>query len=296
MNRSTSGVAALAMVTLGLVGVYGLAQAPAPGPSSAPATQSAPPPAAGGQRAGGAPGAGRGRGTAGIPGTPWRIHDPARPQPPVISPGATAADPPSDAIVLFGGQDLSRWVHVRQGQRVPAEWPVAGGYFETAAGKGSIYTRESFGSVQMHVEFATPTTVVGTSQGRGNSGVKFMDLYEVQILDSFDNPTYADGMAAAIYGEYPPLVNAARRPGAWQTYDIVFEAPEFNGATLVKPAYLTVFWNGVLVQPRRQVMGPTSATATVHAYAPHAAELPLSLQDHSNPVRFRNVWIRRLSE
>lgn len=230
-----------------------------------------------------------------IPGTPWRIHDAARPQPPVITPGATAADAPSDATVLFNGHDLSLWVHQRQGQRVPAEWPVRDGYFETAAGKGSLYTRESFGSVQLHVEFATPSTVVGNSQGRGNSGIKFMDLYEVQVLDSFENPTYADGMAASIYGEYPPLVNASRRPGAWQTYDIVFEAPEFKGAALVKPAYITVFWNGVLAQLRRPVMGPTSPTMTVHSYTAHAPELPLMLQDHANPVRYRNVWIRRLT-
>lgn len=234
--------------------------------------------------------------TAPIPGTPWRIHDPSRPQPPVITPGAALGDPPSDAAVLFNGRDLSAWVHERKGERVPAEWPMGDGYFETAAGKGSLYTREKFGSVQLHFEFATPATVVGNSQGRGNSGVKFMGLYEVQVLDSFENPTYADGMAAAIYGEYPPLVNVARKPGVWQTYDIVFEAPEFNGTTLVKPAYITVFWNGVLAQLRRPVMGNTSPTATPHTYTAHEKELPLMLQDHSNPVRYRNVWIRRLAE
>ena len=154
---------------------------------------------------------------------------------------------------------------MRQGQRLAAEWPVGDGYFETGAGKGSILTRESFGSVQLHVEFATPAVAAGNSQGRGNSGVTLMGRYEVQVLDSFENPTYADGMAASIYGEYPPLVNAARRPGAWQTYDIVFEAPEFKGTTLVRPAYFTVFWNGVLVQLRRPVMGATSATMTPHA-------------------------------
>jgi hypothetical protein len=231
-----------------------------------------------------------------IPGTPWRIHDAARPQPPVIQPGAMPGAPPSDAIVLFNGKDLSQWVHERQGQRVPAEWPVGDGYFETAAGKGSLFTRESFGSVQLHFEFATPATVRGNGQGRGNSGVKFMGFYEVQVLDSYENPTYADGVAAAIYGEYPPLVNASRRPGEWQTYDLVFEAPVFNGNTLVKPAYITVLWNGVLAQLRRPVMGVTSATTTPHAYAAHAAELPLMLQDHANPVRYRNVWVRRLSE
>ena len=122
-----------------------------------------------------------------------------------------------------------------------------------------------------------------------------MGRYEVQVLDSYENITYADGQAASIYGEYPPLVNAARKPGEWQTYDIVFEAPKFNAMTLVAPAYITVFWNGVLVQHRRPVMGSTSATATQHAYTPHDPELPLTLQDHSHPVRYRNVWIRRLA-
>jgi hypothetical protein len=178
---------------------------------------------------------------------------------------------------------------------VAAEWPVREGYFETGAGSGSILTRQNFGSVQLHLEFATPTPATGHSQGRGNSGVIFMGRYEVQVLDVFENLTYADGMAGSIYGEYPPLVNAARRPGAWQSYDIVFEAPEFRGTTLVRPAYVTVFWNGVLVQLRRAVMGPTSPTMTTHAYVPHEPELPLTLQDHANPVRYRNVWIRRLA-
>jgi hypothetical protein len=172
---------------------------------------------------------------------------------------------------------------------------VKDGYFETGAGTGSIVTREKFGDVQLHVEFATPTPAKGASQDRGNSGVIFMGRYEVQVLDSFESVTYADGQAASIYGEYPPLVNAARRPGEWQTYDIVFEAPKFNGNMVVSPAYLTVIWNGVLVQHRRPVMGSTSATTTVHQYTPHDPELPLTLQDHSHPVRYRNIWIRRLT-
>jgi 3-keto-disaccharide hydrolase len=230
-----------------------------------------------------------------IPGTPWRIHDAARPHPRVITPGAAPGAPPSDAIILFDGKDLSKWQHSRQGQASDATWPVKDGYFETGAGSGSIVTREKFGDVQLHVEFATPASGRGFSQDRGNSGVRFMDRYEVQVLDSYENVTYADGQAAAIYGEYPPLVNAARKPGEWQTYDIVFEAPKFNGTTLVAPAYITVFWNGVLVQHRRPVMGSTSATTTQHAYTPHDPELPLALQDHAHPVRYRNVWIRRLA-
>jgi hypothetical protein len=234
-------------------------------------------------------------GLAEIPGTPWRIHDAARPHPRVITPGATPGSAPSDAIVLFDGKDLSTWVQSRNGQLSDAQWPVKEGYFETGAGTGSILTREKFGDVQLHVEFATPSPGRGASQDRGNSGVRFMGLYEVQVLDSFENVTYADGQAGSIYGEYPPLVNAARRPGEWQTYDIVFEAPKFNGTMVVAPAYVTVFWNGVLVQHRRPIMGSTSATTTVHQYTPHDPELPLTLQDHAHPVRYRNVWIRRLT-
>lgn len=231
-----------------------------------------------------------------IPGTPWRIHDASRPQPPVVAPGATVGAPPADATILFDGTSLAKWAHNRKGQLVDVEWPIRDGYFETGAGSGSIVTREAFGSVQLHLEFATPATVSGFSQGRGNSGVILMGRYEIQVLDSYENQTYADGMAAAIYGEHPPLVNAARKPGEWQTYDIIFEAPVFKGQTLVRPAYFTVLWNGVLVHHRRPVMGSTSSTTTPHAYTAHDSELPLTLQDHSNPVRYRNVWIRRLPQ
>jgi len=230
-----------------------------------------------------------------IPGTPWRIHDASRPHPRVVTPGATPGAPPTDAIVLFDGKDLSKWARSQNGQLLDAPWPVHDGYFETGAGSGSIITREKFGDVQLHVEFATPSPGRGASQDRGNSGVLFMGRYEVQVLDSYENITYADGQAAAIYGEYPPLVNVARKPGEWQSYDIVFEAPKFNGTTVVAPAYITVFWNGVLVQHRRPVMGSTSATATPHQYSAHDPELPLTLQDHAHPVRYRNVWIRRLA-
>jgi hypothetical protein len=189
---------------------------------------------------------------------------------------------------------LSQWVHINGAQTTPASWPVKDGYFETTSGAGSIYTREKFGDVQLHVEFATPESAKGDSQGRGNSGVKLMGFYEVEILDSYENPTYADGYAGAIYGEYPPLVNVTRKPGEWQVFDIIFEAPKFNGTALVTPAYLTVLWNGVIVQHRQAVQGNTSATRTPHAYTPHEAELPIMLQDHANPVKFRNIWVRRL--
>ena len=148
-----------------------------------------------------------------IPGTPWRIHDAARPHPRAITPGATPGAAPSDAIVLFDGKDLSKWAHSRNGQISDAKWPVKEGYFETGAGTGSIVTREKFGDVQLHVEFATPSPGRGASQDRGNSGVIFMGRYEVQVLDSFENVTYADGQAAAIYGEYPPLGQRRAQPG-----------------------------------------------------------------------------------
>jgi hypothetical protein len=232
-----------------------------------------------------------------IPGTPWKIHDAARPLPRVVTPGATASEAPSDAIVLFDGKDLSKWAHMQQGQPVDARWAVRDGYFEVTPGVGgSLTTREKFGDMQLHLEFMSPGSGRGNSQDRGNSGVIIMGRYEVQVLDSYDNLTYADGMAGSIYGEYPPLVNAARKPGEWQSYDIIFEAPKFNGPLNVAPAYVTVIWNGVLVQHRRPLMGSTSPTMTVHAYTPHDAELPFSLQDHQHPVRFRNVWVRRLTD
>src|SRR5690349_2157465 len=195
-----------------------------------------------------------------LPGQPWRVHDPARPQPRDVTPGATAGAPPSDAIVLFGGTDLSQWAHHNEADATklePSKWAVRDGYFETGAKTGSLYTRESFGDVQLHVEFATPSTISGNSQGRGNSGVFLMSTYEVQVLDSYQNRTYADGQAAAIYGQWPPLVNAARKPGEWQTYDIVFEAPKYEGQKLVKGAYLTVFHNGIVIHNRKETLGQT---------------------------------------
>jgi len=230
-----------------------------------------------------------------IPGLPWRVHDIDRPAPPIVTPGATASAPPSDAIVLFDGKDLSKWAQRGANEQlVDSKWPVRDGYFETGAKTGSMFTRDSFGDVQLHLEWATPSVVSGTSQGRGNSGVILMGRYEVQVLDMHNNRTYADGGAASLYGQWPPLVTAPRPPGEWQTYDIIFEAPKFEGDKLVKPAFATVIWNGVLAQHRQELKGPT-AHRTEPKYVAHAAELPLTLQDHSNPVRYRNVWIRRLA-
>lgn len=232
-----------------------------------------------------------------LPGLPWHVHDPARPHPPVVTPGATMGAAPSDATVLCDGRDLSQWVQHGTGANaaalLPPRWPVHDGYFETGARSGSLYTRESFGDVQLHIEWAAPAVVTGNSQGRGNSGIYLMGLYEVQVLDSFENQTYADGQAGALYGQWPPLANVARRPGEWQTYDIVFEAPRFERGKMVTPAFQTVFWNGVVVHNRKELMGPT-VYRNVATYVPHEAARPLMLQDHSNPVRYRNIWVRKL--
>ena len=228
-----------------------------------------------------------------LPGLPWHVHDPARPKPPIVTAGAGPGAPPSDAMVLFSGRDLSQWAQRdAKGSPIVPSWNGRDGYFET--GKGSLHTRASFGDVQLHVEWATPARVAGNSQGRGNSGVFLMGLYEIQVLDSFNNPTYADGQAGAIYGQWPPLANASRRPGEWQTYDIVFEAPRFANDALVRPAFQTVLWNGVVIHNRKEVMGSTVYRNVAQYGKPHPAELPLMLQDHENPVRYRNIWIRRL--
>lgn len=226
-----------------------------------------------------------------IPGQIWKVHDSARPQPRVVSPGAESRLPPSDAVVLFDGRDLSGWVSVATGE--PAAWVVGDGYVEVQPGTGDIRTRANLGDCQLHLEFATPAVVVGSSQGRGNSGVFLMGRYEIQVLDCYDNPTYADGTTGAIYGQYPPLVNACRPPGDWQSYDVVWIAPRFDGDRLVSPPRLTVIHNGIVVQYHRELLGPTSHRAAP-IWAPHGPTGPLQLQDHRNPTRFRNIWYRPL--
>jgi hypothetical protein len=220
----------------------------------------------------------------------WRVHDSKRPRPPVVRTGPlTSVAPPSDALVLLGpNNDLSSW-QATDGSL--ASWPMSDGVLET--GKGFIRTRAEFADIQLHLEFATPTQVKGNSQERGNSGVFLAGVFEIQVLDSFDNPTYADGQAAAMYGQYPPLVNASRKPGEWQSYDISFSAPRFNGANLVAPAVVTVFHNGVLVHNARPFWGPT-AHRRIDPYIPSTARGPVRLQDHGNPVRYRNIWLREL--
>jgi hypothetical protein len=233
-----------------------------------------------------------------LPGGKWRVHDGTRPQPPIVSPGTTSTQespgqPPSDAIVLFDGKDLSQW---RGSGDRPAGWNVEDGAMVGVARAGTISTRKEFGDCQLHLEFATPNQASGRDQGRGNSGVLFFGRYEIQVLDSFENLTYPDGQAAAVYGQTPPLVNASRKPGEWQTYDIVFIAPRFKADGAVEsPAYVTMFHNGVLVHNHTTVMGAMAFRA-LPKYTPHGPKGPLSLQDHGNPVRFRNVWIRELPE
>ncbi len=228
----------------------------------------------------------------------WEIHDRNRPQPAVITPGeASTKDrpgpPPSDAIVLFDGKDLSKWQGVGGG---PAKWKVEDGYLEVAPKTGNIHTSQAFGDCQLHVEWAAPNLTRGEDQDRGNSGVYLMSLYEIQVLDSYQNKTYPDGQAAAVYGQYPPLVNASRPPGQWQTYDIIFHGPRFDkDGKLLRPAFVTVFHNGLLVQDHVAIMGPTEHKQRP-PYHVTPEKLPLMLQDHSHPVRFRNIWIRELAE
>lgn len=230
-----------------------------------------------------------------LPDGKWRVHDRDRPYPEVVTPGAEPGAPPSDAIVLFDGTSLDAW----QQQATP--WPIRDGAATSTpraegSGENALITRESFGDVQLHLEFRSPNPPEKSSQDRGNSGISFMQRYEIQILDAYDNVTYADGTVGAIYGWKPPLVNPSRPPGEWQSYDIVFERPRFGpDGALLRPAYATVFLNGVLVHNRQPWLGPT-VWRQVGKYEPHGDAAPIRLQDHNSPVSFRNIWVRRLPE
>ncbi len=229
----------------------------------------------------------------------WRVHDINRPRPPVVTPGAKSGAAPSDAIVLFDGTDLSNWVGTKQDNPKKkkynptgaALWKVENGYLECAP-TGSIMTKQTFGDCQFHIEWQTANPRQGASQNAGNSGVFMMNRYETQVLDNYENRTYADGMAGCVYGQTPPMVNACRKPGEWQSYDIIFQAPRFEGETLVSPAYVTVLLNGVLVQHKTEILGPTSHKKRT-AYKAHGKDV-IALQDHDNNTRFRNIWIREL--
>ncbi len=232
-----------------------------------------------------------------LPGQKWKVHDIARPLPPGVVPGAQCGQPPSDAVALFDGKNLSKWTArgkgKERGKEVAPGWKVENGYVECVGGTGDLVSKEKFGDAQYHIEWASPAEIDGTSQWRGNSGVLLMSVYEIQVLDSWNNPTYADGQAGAIYGQWPALVNPARKPGEWQSFDIAFEAPRFENGKLAKPAFVTVFYNGVLVHHRKEIIG-RMAHRVVGTYAPHGPEEPLALQDHDTPVRYRNIWVRRL--
>jgi len=234
-----------------------------------------------------------------VPGQPWHVHDPARPHPPQVTPGATVANPPSDAIILFDGKDLSHWLPATQTMPTGVTirpgapgWKIENGYMEIVSGTGDLATKEKFGDVQVHAEFALPTEISKSRVDRGNSGIFLQGRYEVQIFDEFENPIYADGQIGAIYGQWPPLAFAGRKPGEWQAFDIVFEAPKMEGDKVLRPAYVTVLLNGVLVQNHRELLGPTVYRAAAK-YIAQPDEDAIVLQNHNSPVRFRNIWARK---
>jgi hypothetical protein len=235
-----------------------------------------------------------------LPGLPYLVHDSDRPHPKVVTPAAAPGGAPSDAVVLFDGHDLSHWqgsassITKKGSNNAAPEWKLENGYFEVVPGTGDLVTKEKFGDIQLHVEWSEPADITGSGQGRGNSGVILMSRYEIQVLDSYNSPTYADGQAGAIYGQWPPLANPTRKPGDWNVYDIVFIAPKFDGAKVKEPAYFTVFMNGVLLHNHQASMGPMVYRQVAH-YVPHGAEEPLLLQNHNSKVRFRNIWARRLT-
>ncbi len=235
------------------------------------------------------------RDTPTIPGTSWKVHDADRPYPTVVTPAAQPGGAPSDAVVLFDGSSLDAW----QAQHTP--WTIADGAVTSrpragGGGENALISKQSFGDVQLHLEFRSPNPPEKSSQDRGNSGIWFMQRYEIQILDGHNNPTYADGTVGAIYGVKPPLVNPSRKPGEWQSYDIVFERPRFAAdGKLLRPAYITAFLNGVLVQNRQPWPG-TTVWRQVAKYQAHGDAAPIQLQDHNSPVSFRNIWVRPLPE
>lgn len=231
-----------------------------------------------------------------IPGTQWHVHDSDRPYPPIIKPGATftqMAAAPGDAIVLFDGKDLSKWEH---GNGSPAKWKIEDGYMEVVPKSGILRTKDKFQDFQLHLEFATPSKVEGKGQGRGNNGINIWGRFEVQVLDSFENKTYPDGQCGALYGQFPPLVNASRPPGEWQTYDIIFECPRWDAeGKLTKKAHMTVIHNGAVLHHRRELHGGTTHRNIINYGKPQESG-PIELYEHGNPVRFRNIWLRPLGD
>ena len=231
-----------------------------------------------------------------LPGGKWHVHDGLRAQPKIIDPGFSSVDntpgkAPSDATVLFDGKDLSHW----QTNGGEAKWNIVKGDLVIKPGSGSINTKELIGDCQLHIEWMEPTTIRGSGQGRGNSGVIFFNKYEIQVLDSYTSKTYPDGQAGSIYGCYPPLVNAMRKQGEWQVYDILFTVPRFMGEKLVKPGYFTVIHNGVVLHNHAELLGETQHKQ-FPVYHPHEPKGSLYLQDHGNPIHFRNIWVRELKD
>lgn len=222
------------------------------------------------------------------------------PVPQIISPGEKSGAPPADAIILFDGKDLKEWVSVKD--KTPARWTINDGAFTVKKGTGNIETKRSFSNYQLHMEWKIPENITGSGQARGNSGVFLASTgpgdagYELQILDSYNNKTYTNGQAASIYKQYIPLVNAAKKPGEWQTYDVIWTAPVFNeDGSLRTPARVTVFHNGILVQNNAELKGETVYIGKP-AYKKHGPA-PIKLQDHgdpSEPISFRNIWLREL--
>jgi Domain of Unknown Function (DUF1080) len=220
-----------------------------------------------------------------------KISEYYEPVPPVVTPGKTSSDAPSDAIVLFNGKDFSSW---KADRGTDIKWTLGEGAMTVAGGTGGITTKQGFGDCQLHIEWRTPAVVKGDGQGRGNSGIFFMGKYELQVLDNYNNKTYVNGQAGSIYKQLVPLANACRPPGEWQTYDVIFIAPRFNAnGTLKSQARVTVIHNGVLVQNNAALWGSTEYIGSPE-YKVHSDKEPISLQDHGNPVSYRNIWIREL--
>jgi hypothetical protein len=306
INRRSFGkqIAASVPVVTILAAVAGRSQ------EQPPASPSGTTPAGRGPTQGGRGGPQGGRGPSGppdpmagsplgdpLPGQKWRAHDRTRPQPRKVTPGKPipTMSAPSDAIVLFDGKDLSQWTGGAGRGGGPAQeprWKIVDGHAEMS---GGLVTKESFGDIQLHLEWTTPTGADASRVGqqRGNSGIVFMGRYEVQVLSGYNNPTYPDGGAGGIYGVYPPMVNPCLPEGEWNTFDFVFEAPKFEADKLVKPAFITLFFNGIMVHNRAQLLGSTSMNP-IAVYQPHAPELPLQLQGHSGPAWYRNIWVRRI--
>ena len=229
-----------------------------------------------------------------IPGQKWRVHDADRPRPEVVDPGKyTPLTRPAEAKVLLGDDGkLGAW---SQGGR-DIGWKWMGEALQVQPGTGDIFSREEFGDLQLHMEFRTPEKVVSSSQGRGNSGVFLMGVFEVQILDSFQNPSYADGQCGALYGQCPPRVNASRGPGEWQSYDIFFTRPRYDGDEVVEPARVTVLHNGVLIHNQQAFMGPTRHLRLTDYKGYQAKRGPIKIQDHGNLMQFRNIWVVDLEQ